>query len=99
MNVGLQKRLIGRIERCLDSVLNVFRKKDLLSYCDWDSETLIASVKQWEAEGKLEILRPLEIAKDDDEVIRMKSYIEGKCRWGQSSLLTRNPRWTTGMSP
>lgn len=75
------QRLIGRIERCLDGMGNVFKKSDILSYCNNDWVTAVECFKQWESEGKLKILKPLDQAKDEDEVVKMKSYIEGKSPW------------------
>lgn len=72
---------MGRIERCLDGRNNVFKKSDILSYCNNDWGTAIECLKAWESDGKLVILKPLESARDDDEVIRMKSYIEGISPW------------------
>lgn len=65
----------------MDSVLDTFSKSDILSYCKHDLETATECLQQWASEGKLEILKPLEEANDDEPVIKMKAYIEGKSPW------------------
>jgi hypothetical protein len=65
----------------MDSVLDTFSKSDILSYCQHDLETASECLQQWESEGKLEILKPLDQAGDDEPVVKMKTYIEGKSPW------------------
>jgi len=65
----------------MDSVLDTFSKSDILSYCRHDLATAHKCLQQWASEGKLDILKPLEEAKDDEPVIKMKAYIEGKSPW------------------
>ncbi len=77
----LLRQLITTIDRCLDEGENRFPKAVLLKFGGGNEKLLIDALKQWESEGKLEILKPLETADEGDEVIRMKSYIEGKSPW------------------
>jgi hypothetical protein len=44
-------------------------------YSHHDLETADSCIKQWEADGKLEILKPLEEASDQENVIKMKSFL------------------------
>ncbi|MBN8711684.1 MAG: hypothetical protein J0I10_20100 [Verrucomicrobia bacterium] len=81
MNTENRQRLVGRIERCMDSVCDTFSKSDILSYCRHDVETARECLQQWASEGKLEILKPLDEAQDDEPVVRMKAYIEGQSPW------------------
>lgn len=56
-------------------------KVTILAYSQHDLETATACLQQWASEGKLEIVKPLEDARDDEPVVKMKSYIEGASPW------------------
>ncbi len=81
MNQKTKAELIAGIERCLDSAMSNIEKKTILVYSKNDLDGVKACLKQWESEGKLEILKPIDEATDDEPVIKMKSYIEGKSPW------------------
>lgn len=81
MNINNRQRLIGRIERCMDSVIDTFSKSDILSYCNSDWDTAEKCIQEWASTGKIVILKPLNEASNDDLVIKMKSYIEGNSPW------------------
>lgn len=72
---------MGRMERALDDGGHIFAKKFILRCVNGDLNTAKECLQQWASEGKLEILKPLEQANDDDQVVKMKSYIEGKSPW------------------
>jgi hypothetical protein len=76
-----KKLMVSRIERALDDGGYVFTKKFIFGCANNDWSTAVECLKQWQAEGKLEILKPLDRAEDNDQIVRMKSYIEGKSRW------------------
>ncbi len=65
----------------MDSVLDTFSRSQILSYCNHDLETATECLQQWASEGKLEILKSLGEAKDDEPVVKMKAYINGKSPW------------------
>ena len=77
----LLRQLITTIDRCLDEGENRFSKRALLKFSGENEKLLIEALEQWESEGKLEILKPLETADEGDAVIRMKSYIKRKSPW------------------
>jgi hypothetical protein len=81
MNQKAKAELIAGIERCLDSAMSRIEKKTILVYCKNDLSGTMACLNQWESEGKLEVLKPLDEAADDEAVVRMKTYIEGKSPW------------------
>ena len=81
MNDEIKEGLIAGIERCLDSAMLKIEKKTILVYSHNDLQTAKACLQQWAAEGKLEILKALEEAADDEPVVKMKTYIEGKSPW------------------
>lgn len=81
MTLTLKQVLVGRIERALDDGGHVFTKKFILGCVNGDLDTATACLQQWESEGKLEILKPLDEAGGDEPVVKMKSYIEGKSPW------------------
>jgi hypothetical protein len=81
MNQKTKAELIAGIERCLDSAMSRIEKKTILVYSKNDLDVAKACLNQWESEGKLEILKPIDEAADDEPVIKMKSYIEGKSPW------------------
>jgi len=73
--------LISGIERCLDSMISEIDKKTLLAYGGSDLAGTSACLDEWEKEGKLEIIKPLEAASDEEIVIKVKSYIKGESPW------------------
>ncbi len=81
MNEANKQVLVAGIERCLGSRITNITKQTILAYGRNDLATIIACLNQWESEGKLRILRPLDDAQDSDEVVQMLSYIEGKSPW------------------
>jgi len=81
MNEKVKRELIAGLERCLDEGLRNIDKITLLAYSRHDLETARACLEQWASEGKLEILKPLEEAQDDEPVVKMKAYIEGQSPW------------------
>lgn len=81
MNPKNKAELIAGIERCLDSAMQQIEKKTILIYSQYDLKGAKDCLNQWESEGKLEILKSLDEATDDEPVIKMKSYIEGKSPW------------------
>jgi hypothetical protein len=81
MNESNRKILIAGLERCLDDQIGRITKRVILAYAKNDLETAITCLKQWEEEGKLIILKSLDQANDDEVVVQMKAYIEGKSPW------------------
>lgn len=81
MNEKVKAELIAGLERCLDDGLRRITKLTLMAYSQHDLRTAAECLQQWESEGKLEILKPLDRAADDEPVIKMKAYIEGKSPW------------------
>jgi hypothetical protein len=81
MNDVNQKVLVAGLERCLDDQITRITKRVVRAYSNNDLETATACLKQWETEGKLVIVNPLDQASDDDVVVQMKAYIEGKSPW------------------
>jgi len=73
--------LLGWIERSLDGGTYIFTKESIGEFGRNDFTAAAACLQQWAAEGKLEILKPLEEAADDEPVVKMKTYIEGKSPW------------------
>lgn len=81
MNEKNKIGLIAGLERCLDDGLLKIDKITVTAYSHHDLETAKACLQQWASEGKLEILKPIDEAADNEPVIKMKSYIEGKSPW------------------
>jgi hypothetical protein len=73
--------LLGWIERSLDGGTHTFSKKLIKEFSRDDLSTARECLQQWASEGKLEILKPLDEAADDEPVVKMKAYIEGKSPW------------------
>ena len=81
MNEKTKASLVAGIERCMDSAMLRIEKKTLTVYSGNDLATARECLQQWASEGKLEILKPLDEAGDDEPVVKMKAYIDGKSPW------------------
>jgi hypothetical protein len=67
--------LIGWIERCLDDGVIVFTKQAVREFAKGDLDIAYFCLMEWEAAGILEILKPLDEASDQENVIKMKKFI------------------------
>ncbi|MCE0484700.1 MAG: hypothetical protein LV479_10735 [Methylacidiphilales bacterium] len=67
--------LIGWIDRCLDDGVIIFSKRTILDFAKGDLEIAASCIKEWETAGILEVLKPLNQATDQENVIKMKKFI------------------------
>jgi hypothetical protein len=72
MNQENRKLLIGGLQRCVADQLETLVKHTISVYSRGDLATANRVLREWEAAGKLEILRPLETAAEDEAVVRLK---------------------------
>lgn len=77
----LTQRLIGRIEESMYVGAPTLEKKFILGGVEGHLEIAKACLKKWETEGKCRILKPIENAQDDENVVTMLSYISKPIPW------------------
>lgn len=70
-----RRELIAWIDRCLDDGTTIFTKRAVLDFGRGNFEVVVSCFEQWEANGVLEILKPLGEANDHEDVIKMKKFI------------------------
>jgi hypothetical protein len=59
----------------LDDGITLISKQVIRVYSREDLETAASCIEQWKTEGILEILKPLDNANDEENVIKMKAFI------------------------
>jgi hypothetical protein len=73
MSEANRRLLIAGLNRCLQDCGENIVKHTISVYSRNDLATASEVLEEWEAAGKLEILRPLETAGEDEAVVRLKS--------------------------
>jgi hypothetical protein len=77
----LTQRLIGRIEESMYVRGATLDKKFILGGTGGDLGIAKSCLEKWAAEGKCRILKPIEDAEDDENVVTMITYITKQIPW------------------
>jgi hypothetical protein len=72
VNESNQRLLVAGLNRCREDCGENITKHTIAVYSRGDLATANEVLREWEAAGKLEILKPLETAGDDEAVVRLK---------------------------
>lgn len=79
----LYLKLVGSIERWMDSGDPVLTLKYLLDAADGDIGMVQSCLKKWQLEDRIDWLKSLNMAKPNEEVVRFKKYIKKDIDWRQ----------------